>query len=128
VKARAALPYDNNAHPRILRRVFWSTVFSPMMDTAPYCKIRIMQGRGNDKNITGSLGTTPPNKKTPAPVAARGRRSLRDGVERGDGQALRAAAGVRLTRRDAVKRNAMRRDTVRSINASAKRLAAWADI
>ena len=63
VKARAVLPYDNNAHPRILQRVFWSTVFSPMMDTAPYREIRIMQGRGNDKNITGRLSTTPPNKK-----------------------------------------------------------------
>ena len=41
VKARAVLPYDNNAHPRILLRVFWSTVFS-LVDKAPYREIRIM--------------------------------------------------------------------------------------
>jgi hypothetical protein len=47
VKARAALPYDNNAHPRILPRVFWSTVLS-LVDTVPYREISIMQGRDND--------------------------------------------------------------------------------
>jgi len=41
VNARAVLPYDNNAHPRILLRVFWSTVFS-LVDKAPYREIRIM--------------------------------------------------------------------------------------
>jgi hypothetical protein len=41
VNARAVLPYDNNAHPRILPRVFWSTVFS-LVDKAPYREIRIM--------------------------------------------------------------------------------------
>src|SRR6266853_4572229 len=29
VNATAVLPYDNNAHARILLRVFWSTQFSP---------------------------------------------------------------------------------------------------
>src|SRR6267378_903782 len=29
VNARAPLPYDNNAHPRILPRVFWSTGVLP---------------------------------------------------------------------------------------------------
>src|SRR6266850_8325978 len=48
VNARAVLPYDNNAHPRILPRVFWSTVFS-LVDTVPCREIRIMQGRDNDK-------------------------------------------------------------------------------
>jgi hypothetical protein len=47
VNARAVLPYDNNAHPRILRRVFWSTVFS-LVDTVPYREIRIMQASDND--------------------------------------------------------------------------------
>jgi hypothetical protein len=28
VKEKAKLPYSNNAHPRILPRIFWSTVFS----------------------------------------------------------------------------------------------------
>jgi len=41
VNARAVPPYDNNAHPRILPRVFWSTEFS-LGDTAPYREIRIM--------------------------------------------------------------------------------------
>jgi hypothetical protein len=41
VNARAELPYNNNAHPRILPRVFWSTVFS-LVDTVPYREIRIM--------------------------------------------------------------------------------------
>jgi len=41
VKARAVLPYDNNAHPRILPRVFWSTVFS-LVEKAPCREIRIM--------------------------------------------------------------------------------------
>src|SRR5882672_9454525 len=47
VNARAVLPYDSSAHPRILPRVFWSTVFS-LVDTVPYREIRIMQGRDND--------------------------------------------------------------------------------
>ena len=47
VKARAVLPYANNAHPRILLRVFWSTLFS-LVDTVPYREIRIMQPRDND--------------------------------------------------------------------------------
>src|SRR5260370_17457205 len=34
VNARAAPPYDNSAHPRILPKVFWSTVFS-LVDTVP---------------------------------------------------------------------------------------------
>jgi len=41
VNARAVLPYNNNAHPKILLRVFWSTVFS-LVDTVPYREIRIM--------------------------------------------------------------------------------------
>src|SRR6267154_4967866 len=48
VNARAVPPYDNNAHPRILPRVFWSTVFSLVADTVPYREISIMQGRDND--------------------------------------------------------------------------------
>jgi len=51
------LPYDNNAHPRILLRVFLTTAFSL---GSSYREIRIMQGRDNDKAkreaalITGS--------------------------------------------------------------------------
>jgi hypothetical protein len=41
VNASAVLPYDSKAHPRILLRVFWSTVFSPL-GTVPYREIRIM--------------------------------------------------------------------------------------
>src|SRR5258706_1643470 len=47
VNARAAPPYDNSAHPRILPRVFWSTVFS-LVNMVPYDEISIMQGRDND--------------------------------------------------------------------------------
>src|SRR5260221_3000007 len=55
VNARAAPPYDNNAHPRILLRAFWSTV-SSLVDTVPYREIRIMQGRDND-NMKPSVAT-----------------------------------------------------------------------
>src|SRR5262245_24973638 len=63
VKARAVLPYDSNAHPRILLSVFLSTVFS-LVDTVPYRKIRIMQGRDNDK-------ASPPWKRRTRPSAKR---------------------------------------------------------
>jgi len=49
VNARAVLPYKNNAHPRILLRVLWSTLFSLVADTVPYREISIMQGRDDDK-------------------------------------------------------------------------------
>src|SRR5260221_1194116 len=55
VNARAAPPYDNNAHPRILLRAFWSTVFS-LVDTVPYREIRITQGRDN-ANMKSSVAT-----------------------------------------------------------------------
>jgi hypothetical protein len=42
------LPYKNNAHPRILLRVLWSTLFS-LVGTVPYREIRIRQGSDNDK-------------------------------------------------------------------------------
>jgi len=48
VNARAVLPYSNNAHPRILLIVFWSTVFSEFLDTVPCREVRIMQQR--DRN------------------------------------------------------------------------------
>jgi hypothetical protein len=49
VKASAVLPYDNNnPHPRILLRAFWSTAFSEMADAVPYREIRILQGWDND--------------------------------------------------------------------------------
>jgi hypothetical protein len=45
VKARAVLPYSKSAHPRILLKVFWSTVFSEVLDTVPGREVRIMQRR-----------------------------------------------------------------------------------
>jgi hypothetical protein len=59
VNARAVLPYDNNAHPRILRSVFWSTVFS-LVDTVAYREIRIMQGRDIDNMKHADIKVTRP--------------------------------------------------------------------
>ena len=48
VKASALLPYNNNAHPRILLKVFWITVFPRGVRYKLY-KISVVQGGSNDK-------------------------------------------------------------------------------
>jgi hypothetical protein len=59
VKAKAVLPYSSNAHPRILPRVFWSTVFS-LVDTVSYGEISIKQGRGNNNMKPLDIEIIPP--------------------------------------------------------------------
>jgi len=59
VKASAAPPYNNNAHPRILPKVFWSTAFS-LWDKVPYGEIRIKQARDNDNMKQPEIEVTPP--------------------------------------------------------------------
>src|SRR5574341_1479755 len=116
VKARAVLPYDNNAHPRILVRVFWSTVVLPIVDVVPYRKVRIVQVRDGDNGFAAS---SRPDARFARPVADGVRDALGGLLDQRPPLRLHAVGGGRERKR---------RDELAAVVAHARGDAAHADL